>query len=102
MGGLNFLPSNSIYILFTISPASCGFQVEGKIVVYNQPWVDYSDTNQYRLQGAARAAEYGAVAALVRSVTQYSIYTPHTGTSVCHNIAWEISEVNLTETIKLY
>ena len=36
----------------------------------------------YRSMGMARASARGAVAALVRSVTQYSLYTPHTGISV--------------------
>ncbi len=43
-----------------------GEQVRGKIVVYNAPFVDYGETVRYRLEGASRAAHYGAVAALVR------------------------------------
>lgn len=54
-------------------------QVPGKIVVYNQPYYSYGQSVQYRSQGAAMAAKYGAVAALVRSVTPRSIYSPHTG-----------------------
>ncbi|HWF88914.1 MAG TPA: hypothetical protein VN659_08770, partial [Pyrinomonadaceae bacterium] len=46
-----------------------GQKVRGKIVVYNAPYVNYGATVQYRLQGASRAAAYGAVAALVRSIT---------------------------------
>ena len=42
--------------------------VKGKIVVYNEKWTTYGETVQYRSQGADRAAAYGAVAALVRSV----------------------------------
>ena len=42
-----------------------GEQVRGKIVVYNAPYTDYGATVVYRLQGASRAARYGAVAALV-------------------------------------
>jgi carboxypeptidase Q len=34
---------------------------------------------QYRSSGAERAAKYGAVAALVRSVTSFSISSVHTG-----------------------
>ena len=34
---------------------------------------------QYRSSGAARAAKYGAVAALVRSVASKSISSVHTG-----------------------
>jgi len=56
-----------------------GEQVRGKIVVYNAPFVNYGVTVSYRLQGASRAAHYGAVAALVRSITPVSLQTPHTG-----------------------
>ena len=56
-----------------------GQKVRGKIVVYNAPYVNYGATVQYRLQGASRAAAYGAVAALVRSITPVSLQTPHTG-----------------------
>lgn len=56
-----------------------GEQVRGKIVVYNVPYTTYGATVMYRLQGASRAARYGAVAALVRSITPVSLQTPHTG-----------------------
>jgi carboxypeptidase Q len=56
-----------------------GERVRGKIVVYNAPFTDYGATVQYRLNGASRAARYGAVAALVRSITPTSLQTPHTG-----------------------
>jgi len=55
-------------------------KVRGKIVVYNQPWQGYGRSVQYRVNGASRAAQLGAVAALVRSVTPVSIRSPHTGT----------------------
>lgn len=63
-------------------------QVKGKIVVFNKAMPQYSstegsgygDTVQYRTSGAKWAAERGGVAALVRSVTAYSLVSPHTGT----------------------
>ena len=54
-------------------------QVKGKIVVYNEKWVDYGTSVIYRDRGASEAAELGAVASLIRSVTPFSIYSPHTG-----------------------
>lgn len=54
-------------------------QVKGKIVVYNEDWVNYGTTVAYRVSGASRAAKYGALAALVRSVTPDSIESVHTG-----------------------
>ena len=56
-----------------------GERVRGKIVVYNVPFTNYGATVIYRLQGASRAARYGAVAALVRSISPVSLQTPHTG-----------------------
>jgi carboxypeptidase Q len=56
-----------------------GERVRGKIVLYNVPFTTYGATVRYRTGGASRAARYGAVAALVRSVTPVSLQTPHTG-----------------------
>ena len=56
-----------------------GERVRGKIVVFNAPFVNYGLTVQYRVTGASRAARYGAVAVLVRSITPVSLQTPHTG-----------------------
>ncbi len=53
--------------------------VEGKIVLYDAPFVSYSETVAYRSTGASRAAHLGAIAALVRSVTPRSLRDPHTG-----------------------
>jgi len=53
--------------------------VRGRIVVYAVEWEGYGRTVQYRGGGASRAAAKGAVAALVRSATGRSLYTPHTG-----------------------
>jgi carboxypeptidase Q len=46
-----------------------GENVRGKIVVYNQKWNNYADSVKYRSQGAEKASAFGAVAALVRSIT---------------------------------
>ncbi|HEV7919178.1 MAG TPA: M20/M25/M40 family metallo-hydrolase [Thermoanaerobaculia bacterium] len=67
-----------------------GSKVKGKIVVYNNPmnlemvrggraFEAYREAVEYRGRGASRAAEYGAVAALIRSVASASLRTPHTG-----------------------
>ncbi len=53
--------------------------VQGKIVLYAVSWTGYGETVRYRASGASRAADLGAVAALVRSATGRSLYTPHTG-----------------------
>ena len=54
-------------------------EARGKIVVYDVPFTTYGQTVRYRGAGASEAAKHGAVAALVRSVTPHSLYTPHTG-----------------------
>ena len=62
-------------------------QIRGKIVFYNYPMQQhfiktfhaYSDAVKYRWLGALRASEYGAVASLVRSLTNRLDDFPHTG-----------------------
>ena len=54
--------------------------VEGKIVLFDVPFTTYGETVRYRVRGPSDAAELGAVASLVRSVTPVSLNTPHTGT----------------------
>lgn len=61
--------------------------IKDKIVVFDFPMPQYSEsagsgygkTVAYRSNGAQWAAERGGLAALVRSVTAYSLDTPHTG-----------------------
>ena len=54
-------------------------KVAGKIVLFNPEWKGYGQTVQYRTSGASSAAQLGAVAVLVRSMTDHSLQTPHTG-----------------------
>ncbi len=54
--------------------------VQGKIVVFNAPYKSYGQTVMYRVAGPSRAASFGAVAVLVRSITPLAMQTPHTGT----------------------
>ncbi|XP_055610816.1 carboxypeptidase Q-like [Uranotaenia lowii] len=54
-------------------------QVKGKIVVFVPKWEGYGKTVVYRSKGASVAARKGAVASLIRSVTPFSIGSPHTG-----------------------
>ncbi len=54
--------------------------IQGKIVVFNAPYKGYGQTVQYRINGASKAAAYGAVAVLVRSITPLAAQLPHTGT----------------------
>ena len=67
-----------------------GAKVKGKIVYYDNPmdmelvhggraFEAYRKAVQFRSSGASRAAEFGAVATLIRSVASASLRTPHTG-----------------------
>ncbi len=64
-----------------------GNKVAGKIVLFDVPMPEndpelgsgYGVAVRYRGAGARYAVQYGAVAALVRSVTTRSLRTPHTG-----------------------
>ena len=55
-------------------------KIAGKIVLYNVPFTSYGETVQYRYDGPNRAAEYGAIASIIRSIGPWSMNTPHTGT----------------------
>lgn len=54
-------------------------EAKGRIVVYDAPFTSYGETVRYRWDGANQAAKHGAVASLVRSVTNHSLHTLHTG-----------------------
>lgn len=62
-------------------------QVKGKIVFYNYPFNQkfvrtfeaYGDAVRYRGGGPSQAAKYGAIAAIVRSMSESTDNNPHTG-----------------------
>src|SRR5207237_1031974 len=55
-------------------------QAKGRIVVYNVPFANnYTDVRMYRTNGPSRAARYGAVATLIRSIGPAGQRLPHTG-----------------------
>ncbi|MCH8805837.1 MAG: M20/M25/M40 family metallo-hydrolase [Planctomycetes bacterium] len=64
-----------------------GDAVRGKIVLFDHPMATYDPERgsgyggavRFRSNGARWAAQHGAVAALVRSVTARSLQSPHTG-----------------------
>ncbi|KAI8439986.1 hypothetical protein MSG28_001432 [Choristoneura fumiferana] len=54
-------------------------EVKGKIVLFDPEFTTYGETVVYRTQSASKSAAKGAVASLVRSITPFSINSPHTG-----------------------
>ncbi len=54
-------------------------EAAGKIVLFNEPFESYGKTVHIRTEGAIVAAQAGARAGLVRSVTPGSLQSPHTG-----------------------
>ncbi len=62
-------------------------EVKGKIIFYNaafnptniNPSTSYGEMGVYRTRGASRAAKYGAVGTIVRSMTEGENNHPHTG-----------------------
>jgi carboxypeptidase Q len=51
----------------------------GKIILFDVPFTTYGETVRWRTLGALSAAKVGAVAALIRSVSSFSMQNPHTG-----------------------
>lgn len=70
-------------------------EANGKIVVFNQPFVSYSETVAYRAYGASEAAKVGAVATLIRSITPMSInrYILYLGRNMKINIDCSVISV---------
>ena len=73
-------------------------EATGKIVLFNNPmpaWTlsggtHYGETVRYRIKGPKLAAQAGAVAVLVRSVTAHSLRSPHTGTTSYRDVVRKI------------
>jgi hypothetical protein len=65
-------------------------EVRGKIVYYNNsfdptnvlPFISYGQAGIYRRSGPSRAAKYGAVGVMIRSLTESTANDPHTGAMV--------------------
>ncbi|CAH2063612.1 unnamed protein product, partial [Iphiclides podalirius] len=70
--------------------------IKGKIVLYDPHFTTYSETVIYRSQGATKAAQKGAVAALVRSIAPFSINSPHTGSQTYEGNVTKIPTAAIT------
>eukprot|EP01102_Stenamoeba_stenopodia_P002642 TRINITY_DN124_c0_g3_i1.p1 TRINITY_DN124_c0_g3~~TRINITY_DN124_c0_g3_i1.p1 ORF type:complete len:510 (+),score=128.17 TRINITY_DN124_c0_g3_i1:51-1532(+) len=69
-----------IFVAFSFDDlAANASKAQNKIVLWDVPFTTYGETVQYRVFGASAAAKVGAIASLVRSITPFSLYTPHTG-----------------------
>lgn len=68
-----------VVVLKDFSELDINHRLQGKIVLINAHFTEYEETKRYRQHFAAAAAKHGAVAVLIRSVTPFSLYTPHTG-----------------------
>ncbi|MGZ5545428.1 MAG: M20/M25/M40 family metallo-hydrolase, partial [Limisphaerales bacterium] len=71
-------------------------QAHGKIVLLNEPFKTYHETIQIRRRGAIEAARAGGVASLIRSVTPFSMQTPHTGGMVYSNDVPKLPHIAIT------
>lgn len=70
--------------------------VHGKIAIFVPKWLGYQKTAQYRRKAASVAAAKGAVAALIRSVTSFSIGSLHTGWQRYQDGVHKIPSASLT------
>lgn len=70
---------------------------KGKIVVYNQEWTNYEEDYFYRSRGATEASKKGAVAALIRSLTPYSMRNLYTGQQTYRDNVTKIPAATITK-----
>ena len=71
-------------------------EARGRIVLFDVPFSTYGQTVQYRRNGAMAAGRHGAVASLIRSITPYSMKTPHTGGMAYDSVIPRIPHAALT------
>jgi carboxypeptidase Q len=71
-------------------------EARGRIVLFDAPFVTYGQTVPYRRNGAVAAARHGAVASLIRSITPYSMKTPHTGNMAYDSVIPRIPHAAIT------
>jgi carboxypeptidase Q len=71
-------------------------EARGKIVLFDAPFTSYGETVAYRREGAIAAAKAGAVASLIRSITPYSMRTPHTGQMAYDSAVTKIPHAAIT------
>ena len=71
-------------------------EAAGKIVLFDAPFTDYGATGRYRWRGAVEAARAGAIACLIRSITPFSISSPHTGEMAYDSTVTRIPAAALT------
>lgn len=68
----------------------------GKIVLFDFPFLNYGQAVQFRVYGATKAAQAGALACLINSVTPMSMNNPHTGMMRYGEATKKIPHVALT------
>jgi carboxypeptidase Q len=71
-------------------------EAKGRIVLFDVPFTTYGQTVRYRVSGAVAAARVGAVASMIRSVTPYSMRTPHTGVMAYDSLVPRIPHAAIT------
>ena len=71
--------------------------VQGKIVLYHPPWVNYGVTGAFRRSGPSRAAKLGAKGVLIRSAGIPQPNTAHTGMTGFEDGVAPIPAAALTE-----
>lgn len=71
-------------------------KAKGKIVLFNAVFKSYGETVQFRFSGAQWAAEAGAVASMIRSVSPHDMNSPHTGVMSYGEAARKIPHIAIT------